>query len=76
MSTEVPDKVTVVVTLHFGERQEGQKVDGPPVPVAAWLRAIADQLDPPRKPLRALDGHRAQGGVLRGGQVYTAGERP
>ena len=31
-----------------------QGVEGEAAPVAAWLRAIADQLDPPRRPTRGL----------------------
>lgn len=72
--SELPDQVTAVVTMHFGERQIGQDVSGEPGPVAAWLRAVADRLDPPRNSLRAFDPDRARGGVVRGGQVYSAGE--
>lgn len=33
---------------------ETQVVEGEAAPVAAWLRAIADQLDPPKRPMRSL----------------------
>jgi hypothetical protein len=31
-----------------------QTTEGPPKVVAAWLRAVADQMDPPKRPTRTL----------------------
>jgi len=59
---QLPDKVTVTVVFHEGDRQSGQKVEAEPVPAAAFLRAVADRLDPPRRPMRGMD--RPQGGIV------------
>lgn len=36
-----------------------QTTSGPPKVVAAWLRAVADQLDPPRPHMRGLSQDRS-----------------
>lgn len=67
---QVPDKVTVTVAMHYRDELSGQTVEALPVPAAAFLRAVADMLDPPRRPMRGpMD--RPQGGIIvsQGGPI-------
>lgn len=42
--------------------------------IAAWLRAQADRLDPPRRPMRGMStlADRAEGGIVSG--IHVVGE--
>lgn len=48
-----------------------QTVEGDAAPVAAWLRAVADQIDPPKRPMRSAAERTA--GVLIEGDALTPG---
>lgn len=61
--------MTIIYEITFvavdGEQRTGQTVSAQAPAAAAWLRAIADQIDPPKRPMRGgIVGPGPASGVL------------
>lgn len=53
--TDQPDTVEIQLrTTTAGVNSDWHNAEGPPDVIAAYLRAYADRIDPPRKPTRSL----------------------
>lgn len=53
--TDQPDTVEIQLrTTKDGTNSDWHNAEGPPDVIAAYLRAYADRIDPPRRPTRSL----------------------